>query len=339
MSRRLPVYLLLDCSESMAGNSLDRVEAGVMTMLASLKRNPYALETVHLCIITFDVKARVVTPLTELMAVRPPNLSIKPGTSLGAALDLLSKCLDKDLVKTTPSHKGDYKPLVFILTDGQPTDEWLASLKKVRAATPHVASIVTIGCGDEVDFETLSKIGDACYSVKDFYTESIGKLFLLLTASVQSNSTSPDDKGVSLAKIPPSDGMIEIDLKNPPKLTGGRTRLFIHVTCSKTRKPYLLVYERLTDRSGYICREALPLPEDFFSEGTLKSPPISDQELLNILPCPICEADGMAKCSFCSHLFCLSADSAGREVTCPCCETVLTGSTDSSSFSIDGSAG
>ena len=122
MHRRLPVYILLDCSESMAGGPLEAVEAGVYTMISALSRNPYAIETVHLSVITFDAMARVVVPLTEVPMVKPPLLSIRPGTSLGAALDLTRQRIESEVVKTTADTKGDYKPLIFILTDGQPTD-------------------------------------------------------------------------------------------------------------------------------------------------------------------------------------------------------------------------
>ena len=51
--RRLPVYLLLDCSESMAGPTMDAVNQAVQGMLQSLRENPHALETVAVSVITF----------------------------------------------------------------------------------------------------------------------------------------------------------------------------------------------------------------------------------------------------------------------------------------------
>lgn len=45
-NRRLPIYLLLDCSESLAGGPLEAVAQGVASLLADLRGDPMALETV-----------------------------------------------------------------------------------------------------------------------------------------------------------------------------------------------------------------------------------------------------------------------------------------------------
>ncbi|MDR2300811.1 MAG: VWA domain-containing protein [Deltaproteobacteria bacterium] len=337
MYRRLPVYLLLDTSESMAGEPLDRVEAGVATMVNSLKRNPYALDTVHMCVITFDAKARVVTPLTDIGNVKPPILSIKPGTSLGAALDLLGQSIEKNLVKNTAETKGDYKPLVFILTDGQPTDDWTSAVSKLKNVTPHVATIYGIGCGDEVDFETLSKIADVCFHVKDLNSDGIGKLFVWLTASVQSNSKSPDQK-VSLEKTIPLEKGMEL-VESPPAFSGQKSRLFIHIFCRNTKKPYMVIYRLIPELGQYFSDQALPLPDDFFSDGAKKSSPINEEQLLNVPPCPFCQSEGFAKCGFCKNLFCVDSDSSDSVITCPACETKLSPSESGGSINIDGSAG
>jgi uncharacterized protein YegL len=322
----------------MVGEPLDLVEAGVHTMISGLKRNPYALETVHMSIIGFDAKARVIMPLTEVNKVRPPVLSIRPGTALGAAMDLLAQSIGSDLVKSTKESKGDYRPLVFILTDGQPTDDWAEAVNRIRGIKPQVANIYAIGCGGDVDFETLAKIGDVCIHVKDMNTESIGKLFVWLTASVQSNSMAPDEP-VNLAKaIPMEPGMEIVD--KPPKFTDQKSRLFVHVTCRKTRKPYMIVYRRSPHGGDYHSQMTVPLPADFFSDGARKSSPINEQDLNDIPPCPFCQSDGFGKCGFCHHLFCIDEESAEEPfLVCPVCETRLTASDSGAAFSFDGSVG
>ena len=56
MSRRLPVYLLIDTSGSMRGEPIESVKVGIEAMLSTLRTDPYALDTVSISIITFDRK-------------------------------------------------------------------------------------------------------------------------------------------------------------------------------------------------------------------------------------------------------------------------------------------
>ena len=64
--RRLPVYILLDCSESMVGEAVDSVQHGLDALLQQLRSDPHALETAWVSIITFSNEAQQVVPLTEL---------------------------------------------------------------------------------------------------------------------------------------------------------------------------------------------------------------------------------------------------------------------------------
>ena len=73
----------------------------------------------------------------------------------------LLDCLKNEVKKTTPTQKGDYKPLVFLLTDGQPTDKWKPAAEAVRKANnPKIANIYAIGCGPDVDTNILRQITD-----------------------------------------------------------------------------------------------------------------------------------------------------------------------------------
>lgn len=143
---RLPVYLLIDCSESMAGPAIAAVNTAVANMVRDLLRQPHALETVAISLIAFAGRAREVVPLVALELFRVPPLHIGPGASLGGALDLLVSCIDTEVVKTTRERKGDWRPLVFLFTDGQPTDDWRGAVKRLKTLnSPRIANIYAIG--------------------------------------------------------------------------------------------------------------------------------------------------------------------------------------------------
>ena len=95
--RKLPVYLVVDVSESMIGDAQRAVYKGFVQMLGDLRRNPYALETVWVSVITFSTKAKVHVPLTELVAFNMPDLELQPGTALGGALRLLKERIEEDM--------------------------------------------------------------------------------------------------------------------------------------------------------------------------------------------------------------------------------------------------
>ncbi|MCA9071556.1 MAG: VWA domain-containing protein, partial [Planctomycetaceae bacterium] len=122
--RRLPIYLVLDCSESMAGEAIQEMSRGVDTMIDTLLSDPLALETAYISVITFSSYAKQVVPLTELMEFQRPPLSVRTGTALGSALQTVEVCIEREVRRTTATQKGDYKPLVILITDGDPTDDW-----------------------------------------------------------------------------------------------------------------------------------------------------------------------------------------------------------------------
>lgn len=188
--RRLPVYLLLDTSGSMHGEPIEAVKNGVQILLSNLRQDPYALETAYLSVITFNETAKQVVPLTELPSFQAPALNASGTTSLGGALSLLASSIEREVAKTTAEEKGDWKPLVFIMTDGEPTDDWnkgLEALKKVRTGV-----VVACAAGPGADTSVLKKITEVVVSLDTADDATIKAFFKWVSASVSVGSQKVD---------------------------------------------------------------------------------------------------------------------------------------------------
>ncbi len=202
--RRLPVYLLLDCSGSMYGEPIEAVKNGVQVLVSTLRQDPYALETAYLSIITFDSSAQQVAPLTELAAFQQPNIQASGCTALGEALALLSQKADQEVTKTTEEQKGDWKPLVFIMTDGEPTDDLnkgLAEFKKRKWGM-----VVACAAGSGANTDTLKKITECVVSLDTADSATIKAFFKWVSASVSSGSMKVEETGAeatTLSELPP----------------------------------------------------------------------------------------------------------------------------------------
>lgn len=202
--RRLPVYLLLDCSGSMYGEPIEAVKNGVQVLVSTLRQDPYALETAYLSIITFDSNAKQVSPLTELSAFQQPNIQASGCTALGEALALLAQKADQEVTKTTADQKGDWKPLVFIMTDGEPTDDLnkgLAEFKKRKWGM-----VVACAAGAGANTDTLKKITECVVSLDTADSATIKAFFKWVSASVSSGSMKVEETGAeatTLSELPP----------------------------------------------------------------------------------------------------------------------------------------
>lgn len=207
--RRLPVYLVLDCSASMSGEPIEAVKQGVRALVSELKSDPQALETAYLSVILFHSRAEQIIPLTEIMLFQEPEIEAYGVTAMGAALELLTYCIETEVRKTTETQKGDWKPLVFLLTDGVPTDDWQKAARALKAAKP--ANIIACAAGANADTKTLKQITDSVIMMNTLSAGDLARFFQWVSGSIKKSSKMADmGQGGGIHLPPPPDGFLII---------------------------------------------------------------------------------------------------------------------------------
>lgn len=183
--RRLPIYFLIDVSRSMEGTRIKQVQDGLSMLVDILRQDPHALESVYISIITFAEEARETCPLTDLVNFTLPNFVPNGGTNLGDALAKASSCYERDIRKNTTSNKGDYKPLVFIMTDGEPSNEWMGDLSKFL--DKKWGNVVCCGV-DGANMDVLHKISEVVVQLSSSNKEAMAGFFRWVSASISAAS-------------------------------------------------------------------------------------------------------------------------------------------------------
>lgn len=187
MSRRLPVYILIDTSGSMKGEPIESVKVGLSDMIATLRLDPYALETVCVSIITYDKDVKQILPLTELANLQMPDIVCPDSgpTHTGAALNMLCSCYDREVNKGTNEQKGDWMPLLFLLTDGKPSDLMVYEDAITNVKRHPFTNIVACAAGPKAKTEPLKKLTDKVFSLDTMDSSTFKKFFEWVTLNVQ----------------------------------------------------------------------------------------------------------------------------------------------------------
>ncbi|MDB6080250.1 MAG: hypothetical protein JWO82_3997 [Akkermansiaceae bacterium] len=128
---RCPCVLLLDVSGSMGGPPIDELNAGLAVFKEELESDSLAMKRVEVGIVTFG-PVKVELPMTGASAFYPPALQAQGDTPLGAAI--------LEALDMVQSRKQDYRsngisyyrPWIFLITDGTPTDDWQAAAATIR---------------------------------------------------------------------------------------------------------------------------------------------------------------------------------------------------------------
>jgi uncharacterized protein YegL len=188
----------------MTGEPVEAVKNGMQTLVSALRTDPYALETAYLSVITFDSSAKQIVPLTELTSFQVPDIHASGATALGSALSLLANKIDSEITKTTLEVKGDWKPLVFLMTDGGPTDNWQQGLAEFRKRKAGI--VVACAAGQGADTNVLKQITEIVVQLDTADSATIKAFFKWVSASVSTGSQKIEAAGIEvggLNELPP----------------------------------------------------------------------------------------------------------------------------------------
>ena len=330
--RRLPIYFVVDVSESMVGGPAKLLTSALDQVIAELRQDPHCLETVYVSVIAFAGMARPLTPLVDLVSFYPPKMPIGGGTAVGAALNVLMSEMDRSLVKSSADVKGDWSPLIFFITDGKPTDDPSGPVDIWLSKYSGFCTFVSFVIGDNADTPLLNKLSDAVLALQDSSEVEFKKFVDWVSSSIQAcsqpvNGAEPGKGGVSLEKA----NELALDVVSDDISFGRSDPDYVTLTgkCRKTSDPYLLKYKRpnvgmLQHVSSeiFFLEGAYGLDESYFewSDPHFKGEAVSTELLDGVSPCPHCGSPTtFAMCS-CGGLLCLDTT---LEANCPWCKKYI----------------
>jgi uncharacterized protein YegL len=128
---RCPCLLLLDVSGSMAGQPISELNAGLIAFKNELATDALAMKRVEVGILTFG-PVQVTLPFQSPSVFYPPTLSPQGDTPMGAAIKQGLNMLRQRKDEYRSNGISYYRPWIFLITDGSPTDEWQSAAAEVR---------------------------------------------------------------------------------------------------------------------------------------------------------------------------------------------------------------
>jgi len=145
----LPVYVVADESASMTP-VVDELNAGLTALHRALLRQPMAAAKVRFSLLGFSDTVEVRLALADLRTESAlPVLSTRGATSYGAAFQALLEGIPEDVGTLKEQGYAVFRPAVFFLTDGQPTDEpdWRETYRQLVNPETNRAAPNIIACG------------------------------------------------------------------------------------------------------------------------------------------------------------------------------------------------
>jgi uncharacterized protein YegL len=155
---RCPCVLILDVSGSMQGQPISQLNAGLQIYKDELAADSLAAKRVEVAIVTFGGAVQVVGDFATADQFKPPVLHASGDTPMGAAIVRSLEMISERKRVYRDNGIMFYRPWVFMITDGGPTDAWKSAAEQVRQGEAAKSfAFFAVGVG-EANFEVLRQI-------------------------------------------------------------------------------------------------------------------------------------------------------------------------------------
>jgi uncharacterized protein YegL len=202
---RLPCVLLLDTSSSMAGKPIAELNEGLRLYKSELLADPLAAKRVEVALVSFGGDVRVVGDFATTENFHPPALAAAGHTPMGAAITHGIDLIDGRKAAYRANGVPYFRPWLFLITDGAPTDDWRPAARRVKEGEEHRGFAFFVVGVEGADFEVLSQV--SCRAPLKLQGLRFRDLFQWLSNSQRSVSHStPGDQDKVPFKDPTAPG-------------------------------------------------------------------------------------------------------------------------------------
>lgn len=156
--RHVPAVILVDISNSMEGGAIDELNKGLVEFNNALRSDSLAMGRAEVCIISFNSSVRTEVGFRPAVQFEPPTLAASGLTAMNEAIEAALDALEARKAEYRANGVEYYRPWLFLLTDGAPTDtarETVAKSRLQNAISNRKVVYMPMGIGAYADTSKL----------------------------------------------------------------------------------------------------------------------------------------------------------------------------------------